>query len=371
MTTQASSTFFADQANALALRRLAQDVRSLPSAGMQPQGLPENLAQILDLMISHAQAFDEFCASNIEWIGTSFMNEVTRYFDLPQEKRSAALQSIFTSAYRFLSEFDFAQPADPSFEIRRVLAFGQENLNEFPERDRQQLVFAAYTMTAQVAKRLINHPSIADFRTFAATVESSRKLRDDWDSDMKRREDRLGALDKNLKKITSAYNFVGLVNGFQGLRDKKDGERKFALLWLVVIALFMAAPPITQIGFVLSKLDTIETHKLTLAYTLPTIVALELILLYLFRVVLVHFRSLKAQLLQLDLRVALCQFIESYAEYATRIKTQDSGALAKFEALVFSGLVTDESGLPSTFDGAEQVANLIRSLRGGGGKPDA
>lgn len=371
MTTEAPKQFFTHPSNLLQLRKLAQELRALPDGTVSPDGLVHNIAQILDLMISNAEKFDKFCVTNIEWIGNSFLSEVSGYSEQPNDRREAALRSIFTSAYRFICELDFAQPADPSFELRRIMSFVHDNLERFSGTDRQQLVFAAYAMPAQVAKRLINHPSIGDYRKFADTVESARNLKDEWDTDTSRRQERLDALDQNLKRVTSAYNFVGLVNGFQALHEKKESERGFAFIWLVVIALLMVVAPVGQIAFVVTKLDTIDSHKLTLAYTLPTIVAVELILLYFFRVVLSHFRSVKAQLLQLDLRIALCQFIESYAEYASRVKAQDSSALSKFEALVFSGLMPDETGIPSTFDGAEQIASLIRSVRGGGGKTDA
>ncbi|MDI2145510.1 hypothetical protein KBJ94_26055 [Pseudomonas sp. ITA] len=86
--------------------------------------------------------------------------------------------------------------------------------------------------------------------------------------------------------------------------------------------------------------------------------------MYFFRVVLAQFRSVKAQVLQLDLRIALCQFVQSYAEYSKKIRKDDPGALSKFEAIVFSSLVSESEGIPSTFDGAEQLANLIKSIRG-------
>lgn len=128
----------------------------------------------------------------------------------------------------------------------------------------------------------------------------------------------------------------------------------------------MLALPLAQVGFVITHLEEIEKHKTTLVYSLPTVLAVEIILLYLFRVVLGQFRSVKAQLLQIDLRISICQFVESYADYVSRLRTKDSSALAKFEALIFSGLVTEEAGIPSTFDGTEQIARLIRSIRGGG-----
>lgn len=127
----------------------------------------------------------------------------------------------------------------------------------------------------------------------------------------------------------------------------------------------MLVLPLIQVNFVVNHLAKIEEHRAVLVYSLPTIVAVEVILLYFFRVVLGQFRSVKAQLLQVDLRISLCQFIESYAEYVSGIRQKDSSALSKFEALIFSGLVTEESGIPSTFDGAEQIASIIRSLRGG------
>ncbi len=321
-------------------------------------------------MISDAAKFDEYCPTNISWIGNSFINEVSGFEAATSEKKPDIVRSVFTSVYRFICELDFTQPGEPSFELRKVMNFVHDNLESFSGLDRQQLIFAAYVMPAQVAKRLIGHPSIADFKALSDKVESARNLKDDWDAELRRREELTEALSQNLKKIASAYNFVGLVNGFQTLRQTKDGERKLAFGWIIFIGVLMILAPAFQIGFVVSRIDEIESHKLTLAYTLPTIVALEIILLYFFRVLLSHFRSVKAQLLQLDIRIALCQFIESYAEYASRIRSQDSSALSKFESLIFSGLVPDEAAIPSTFDGAEQIASIIRSLRGGGGKAD-
>jgi hypothetical protein len=126
----------------------------------------------------------------------------------------------------------------------------------------------------------------------------------------------------------------------------------------------MLALPTVQINFVIERLTEIDKHRSVLIYSLPTIIAVEIIMLFFFRIVLTQFRSVKAQLLQVDLRISLCQFIESYAEYVSKLREKDSTALSKFEALIFSGLVAEESGIPSTFDGVEQVANLVRSLRG-------
>jgi hypothetical protein len=67
--------------------------------------------------------------------------------------------------------------------------------------------------------------------------------------------------------------------------------------------------------------------------------------------------------MQIELRQALCQFIQSYATYSKEIKTQDTGALEKFESLIFSWLLYDPDKLPSTFDGIEQIGNFIKSIK--------
>lgn len=365
MSTESSSKFFAEPSNSALMRRLVQDLRSMQADAIPPEGLSHSLAQILDLMIANPEKFDEYASVNIEWIGQGFVADLTNYFETPTAERPDVVRSIFTSAYRFLCELEFTQTGEPSFEIRRIMNFVHENLEAFSGRDRQQLIYAAYTMPAQVAKKLIGHPSVTEFRKFSETVEESRRLKEQWDSDLGRREQLLQGLSANISKITSDYNFVGLVHGFQNLKRDKEGERVFAFGSLVAIAIAMLALPLIQLGFVIQNLEVIDAHKTTLVYSLPTILAVEVIFLYFFRVVLGQFRSVKAQLLQIDLRISVCQFIESYADYVSNLRTKDSSALSKFEALIFSGLVTEEAGIPSTFDGAEQIASLIRSIRGG------
>lgn len=366
MPTEASPGLFSNPTNSALLRRLSQELRALPADAIAPEGLAYNLGQIVELMVSHADKFDEYTTVNSEWIGQTFMREVDGYFSLAAPKRAEAVRAIFTSAYRFLCELEFTQPGDPSFEIRRILNFVHDNLEAFPGSDRQQLVFAAYTMPAQVAKRLIGHPSVVEFKKFSDVVEQARQLKDKWDSDLNNRQKLLEGLAASLSKVTSEYNFAGLVHGFRSLKTHKESERTFSFRSLIGLGTAMTLLPLLQIAFVVANLEVIDSHRATLIYSLPTILALEVILLYFFRVVLGQFRSVKAQLLQIDLRISICQFIESYADYMAGLRAKDSSALAKFEAMIFSGLVTEESGIPSTFDGAEQLASLIRSLRGSG-----
>jgi hypothetical protein len=364
MDTEAKEPFFGARQNVELFRRLSNALESMDPSVSTPAGIAAALKQIVDLVLTNAEKFDEYSASNIEWIGASFMSEVREFLKLDEKERGPVVGGIFASAYRFLRELEFNQPGEPSFELRQVKSFVHEHLDEFLGRDKAQLVYASYLLPADVVRRLVNHPSITDFRRFTETADAARKLKEQWDKELTERQTILAAMEDGLKNITSGYNFVGLVHGFQQLARAKIFEKTVAFASLLGLGLLMLLPVVLQIRFVVINIDSVESHKAVLIYTLPAIIALEVILLYFFRVVLIQFRSVKAQLLQLDLRIALCQFIQSYAEYSAKIKGQDKNALAKFESLIFSGLVAEESGIPSTLDGVEQLASLIKNIRG-------
>lgn len=224
MTTESSSAFFTDPSNSALIRRLIQDLRLIAADAIQPEGLTDNLEKVLEIMIGYPEEFDKFAAVNIKWIGRSFIGEINNFFMISPEKRYSSVSSIFTNAYRFLCEFEFTRQGEPSFEITNIMNFVHNNLEAFSGMDRQQLVYATYTMPVQVAKKLIGHPSVIDFRKFSETVEESRKLKEQWDSDIKSRQELIQGLSENLSKVASNYNFVGLVHGFQSLKRDKEGS---------------------------------------------------------------------------------------------------------------------------------------------------
>lgn len=87
--------------------------------------------------------------------------------------------------------------------------------------------------------------------------------------------------------------------------------------------------------------------------------------MYYFRVVLINHISLRTQIMQIELRKSLCQFIQSYSDYSSEIRKNNPEALSKFEDVVFSNIMLSDDKIPSTFDGIEQIASLINSLKNG------
>lgn len=175
------------------------------------------------------------------------------------------------------------------------------------------------------------------------------------------KEHRVNQLAGILNEQKIAFNFVGLSQGFSSLLNKKKNSKNIVLSLLFFIGVFLFIPLFTYIELQQfrndSKQDLFEWLKF-----IPFI-GVELIILYLFRVVLSHYNSIKAEIIQLELRQTLCQFIQSYAEYAKEIKEKDSSSLEKFENLIFSSILSSSDKIPSTFDGLEQIINIIKEIK--------
>ena len=198
------------------------------------------------------------------------------------------------------------------------------------------------------------------------TSDNIQKSADEKLEDVKRLDDRL----KNLKQ---GFNFVALSDGFSRMLNEKKKSKKWILLLLFFIAVIISVIPLFKIIPVFKMIPACETIPICKIFSdgdtnltwqqIAISAGLELVLIYFFRVVLFHYRTVQTQIMQLDLRLSLCQFIQSYAEYAKEIKTNDKDALDKFENLIFSSILSSDEKIPSTFDGLEQLSSLIKQFK--------
>jgi len=211
--------------------------------------------------------------------------------------------------------------------------------------------FQAFLNYEENIKKIEQHSII-----LKETSDNIQKSADEKLEDVKRLDDRL----KNLKQ---GFNFVALSDGFSRMLNEKKKSKKWILLLLFFIAVIISAIPLFKI---IPACETIPICKIfsdgtNLTWQQIAISAgLELVLIYFFRVVLFHYRTVQTQIMQLDLRLSLCQFIQSYAK---EIKTNDKDALDKFENLIFSSILSSDEKIPSTFDGLEQLSSLIKQFK--------
>lgn len=367
---QEIKSLFTLSENNLLLRVFLKKLKASDITDSKLPFLAKDLETIIHFMLTDGQFFDQACQTNIEWIGNSFISEIQQFNDQDniatksEVNLDASIKSIFVSAYRFLCEAEFCVSNDLNHELRRIKTHVEEVIDIFAGHDKQQLIYANYIMPAHIAKRLINHPNFNEIKSYNEKYDNAEKLKSDWDRELGDKENAVNALKNKLDEYKTRFNFVGLYKGFDDLSKNKNTELNWALTFLIVLAILAIAPVGFELYLLTFKTETIKENYLDLLkYAIFPTLTLQIVLVYFFRVALFNYKSIKAQLLQIELRKTLCQFIQSYSTYAKEMKTADNSSLEKFENLIFSGIIANEENLPTTFDGLDQVGKIIQSLK--------
>ena len=305
--------------------------------------------------------WDKRCSFNIEHIGSQFLSALGNFNPSSDTK----IDDIYCMAYRFLCEFDFMIGAGLSLDLdlSSTKNFIMNDLEGLDERNRSQIIYASYMMPVNIAKQVLNEPGIQNFFQFDKKKDEAEKLRKEWDKEINDKKAAVEALKEKLNEYKSGFNFVGLYSGFESLRGKKAKEATRLFWALMAMGFVMIVPFLFELAFSINGLYEKKPFSIDHLLVLLPLVSIEVILIYFFRVLLHNYNSVKAQNMQIELRQTLCQFIQSYAEYAVNIKKQDGSALEKFESLIFSGILTDPAKLPSTYDGIEQIGKLVKSWK--------
>ncbi|WP_039917615.1 hypothetical protein [Cellvibrio mixtus] len=175
------------------------------------------------------------------------------------------------------------------------------------------------------------------------------------------------ALDKKISELRTEYNFVGLYKGFEDLFKRKAAAKKDSLKFVYMLSGFLILVPflivlsalVIQVFYFLNT----ENYLTLLKFIGLPLISIEIFLLYCFRLKYAEVKSIDAQLLQLELRMSLCQFVESYSTFAAEIHKDNPNLLSSFESIVFSPIVANESDIPPLIDGANQLVELVSKVR--------
>lgn len=351
------AVFFASSENVNHISNMLSKVRGgLDSLRDSPDEKYKFLLEFVGVTLFHIynspQLFDERCIVNIPSSGERFMSAI-QGLSLDKEK----IERLFTYCYRLVIEYQLSTPYPISDELLSILARVSDF--EFEKKTASQIRYAGHQMLINVVQHYLHHPSLTSLKDLPDLIQRSVNEHHRAENLVADRETRVQALAGKLETYETAFNFVGLYAGFKSLKKTKVTEKRWNFGFLLLLGTLILAPFIVKLSYGLNP-----TTKLDLDYAgIITFAGLELLLLYFFRVALHNFRSIKAQLLQIELRMTLCQFVQSYAEYAKNARDGSPGLLERFEQVVFSGIVTDESSIPSTFDGFDQIANLFDKLK--------
>jgi hypothetical protein len=320
----------------------------------------DHLRTIIKSMASYPDQWDKYCEININLIGDSFINRISEDNEnLTKEK----IDKIFSLCFRYLFEYYLSIQGKFVAELEEAREFAFDSLDSFEQHAKEQIKYAILQMPIAIFKSIANNESIQNLKDFNELSKLADTKRDEWEQDLSKRESRVNTLKDALSTYESGFNFVGLFDGFNDLSKEKNIEKRNLLFWLKVLGFLIVTPLIAKIVVLYLNLENLENVKDILALSIVPTISVVAIFVYYFRVILFNYKAVNSQLLQIELRKTLCRFIQHYSEYASKIKGKDSKSLEKFENIIFSGIISDDKNLPTTFDGMTELGNLIKSVK--------
>ncbi|MBH2515354.1 hypothetical protein [Serratia ureilytica] len=305
---------------------------------------------------SEPEKWDEYTPLNIEKIGEEILNHDNIGGDV-----NVDIYLLHALCFRFLIERSITDPDGINESLESVKKYTIENIEQFPEKAKNHIKYGLLAMPTDIFKYRIGSSELALMRVFIDSEKSSKETFNQWSAVLSDKEKKVEELKSALENHETAFNFVGLHDGFQRLGSSKTKELRTATWIIGILAILILFPVAGEFLFIYNKGESLNiTHALISAVPASSLI---LILIYYFRIALQDYKSIKAQLNQIELRKSLCMFIQSYADYSMKIKSSDSNILDKFENIIFSNILMSDEKLPSTFDGLDSIASIVKEIK--------
>lgn len=278
---------------------------------------------------------------------------------------------LYLKEYMFRKNFDYSGLDD----FYHFLLFIQSNFSEFDSRFDYIKDFywnlSFYIVRDQFHSehalslaKAINSSDIDVVNHFIKTKDDAIQKITDWENSCQLKIATVEELQRKLDEQKTAFNFVGLYKGFERLKGDKTSQLEKTNREYYGLGAAMVAIPICELLWVLFHFESISAGSGALAVLGLSTVSLVVMLFYFLRVCLADVKSLKSQIMQLELRMTLCQFIQNYADTSKDLKDKNKEGFEKFESLIFSSIVSSDEKIPSTFDGMDQLTNLLKAFQG-------
>jgi len=309
---------------------------------------------IFTFMIKEAKEFDKYCTINIA-------NNYDKFLVYLETASTVTDNQLLEFAFRYLYEFYLSCGYEFAHEYNDIISYIVKHSESLSKDHNSDFSYVIKMMPIYITKKLLNHEVIQKVSNVDSQVshvdlvkEKIDNFEQTWDKNLEIRETKINALEAKLKNYEQGFNFVALYDGFKSLADTKNTElskANFSVnLWIVVCSFL---PVIGALSYYFTK---------DIYVNIPLASMLLLSIMF-YRVAIINHKSIKSQILQLDLRKTLCQFIQDYAEYSEELKSKNAHTLQKFEDMIFSGLVANEEQLPKYFDGVDQISKLVQALK--------
>lgn len=327
-------------------------------------GNPEKhhrLGEVFNFIASNASEFDQHCQLSLETTSGGMEGRLRR---LESSTTHADLDILVALTYRFVMEFNISTPYELPTSLVEFTQMVRRDVLNFEPSTQDLVNFATSSLPVAILKRVLNSEKFGSLRNVSSVSDQIEQTIEQWEERLEKHESTATRLNDALARYSQAFNFVGLQDGFKDLSDNVKSELFLSQVGIFVFGTLVLVPASLNIWLISTggmDLSIISSQALIVAGTGS--ITITLLFLYFFRITLRKADSCRAQLLQLGLRMSLCRFIQSYADYSTEIRKNNPAALEKFEALIFSGLVESADRLPTTFDGIDQLTSIIKAVK--------
>lgn len=335
------------------------------------------IINIIKDMINLDNLFDDsfdLCTFNINHIGTSFVNIIQS--DSIEEN----LDKFISQIVRFSKELELrTQTLIPS--VHSLLNYYAKNQYTLSDES-GQLYYALNVMPIKIAEE----KGIEKFREIQQNLTTevedliTKKLPDKQEEINKLKSDSDKYV-KLLKGFKQEFSFLSLDQAFNGLEVRKQNQKKFLILFLIILGTIIIAIPayfylITQSNFfdnifssISLTVSTTETAASTnasniyqLLMNIIPVAFIESILIYYFRILLNQYNSTNDQIIQLETKQAIMQFIESYVDYK-KDKKLDHSDMLKFEEIIFSQISPNLKDVPNSPDLVSLIEGISKAIK--------
>ncbi|MDI9769545.1 hypothetical protein QM327_23715 [Pantoea dispersa] len=314
---------------------------------------------VLNSMFTNHAQWDENTQFNIAFISGNLTSALDRDSeDILDDKE---MNNVFILTFRFFSEFQLYQDYEAMGLYSEMKAFACDEIQGFSERQSEHINYILKDMPQSILKFLLSSQDFSTMRDFLKAKETAQFYKDLWDSELETKNHEVIRLKEALEEYKTGFNFVSLYDGFKELGQRKKSEIRWARAFMLLIGCSIPAVMAYSLYHFVNQTYAFASIN-ELVIFLPAS-AITLVMLYYFRVSLANYNSTRAQLMQIELRMSLCQFIQGYSKYSSEISKENANLLGKFEDVIFSNIMTSEDKIPSTFDGLEQLATLIKAVK--------
>lgn len=312
---------------------------------------------ILSLIASNDKNANEW-DHNTSYCRKFHWNELMRAL-----KKSEDVENLLAKLYPFITEYVLSKDLEFDDYAHISMEYIEKHINSLPNETKESLESTKRNLIFNIYRERFNDESVAVTRQFISSSRDVNAFNEKWKDCFDEKEKKIAGLESRLTKIREKYNFIGLKNGFSEIKRTKKIEKWLSFFLMFIFFILIIAPIIYETTRLQELTLKKEFSFLNLVPLIP-IMSLDFLLIYFFRIVHHNYQSAKDQLVQIDLRVTMCAFIDGYVDFKDRmIKDDKKISLDTFEKLMFSNIATTGKDIPSTYDGLESLAKIISAVR--------